>query len=452
MGATACLLREAGFDVAGTDTEFAPPMSDYLKSSGIQLESYSHFRPQHLQEYDLVVVGNVVPGNSDDARMIEQSGVPFCSFPAILGALILSDKKVIGVAGTHGKTTTAFFMTQLFEKLGQPPGYFIGGVIAGRPSSSLGSSEYFIIESDEYDSAYFEKISKFRSYGIKRLILTSLEFDHADIFESVEDIKREFHAVLSELKNEVIYDESYVHARELLGEYSHLKFISYGGEEQIKILKESSEGTCFELLMGESFQRFETNIIGRHNILNLSACLLTAYAEGFAIPELKEAIRSLEMVKRRQEKRGYFLDAPVYDDFAHHPRSVKYTIEAIKIKYPNKKIHVVLEPNSATARSHLFQESFAQALEIADLVIMAKPGRKTTVKGASDLDCHLIVDHLNQKQIQALVVENLEVLVEKIKFYNSNENVWLVLSNGTCLGLWKSSFLKSLTEECSENN
>ncbi len=451
MGAAACLVKQAGFDVAGTDVEFAPPMSHYLESTQIRIESYAHLNSQLLKQYDLIVVGNVVPKNSKDARMIEQSGVSFCSFPAVLGALILDNKKVIGVAGTHGKTTTAFFMTQLFEKLGEKPGHFIGGVLPGRASSSLGSSKYFIIESDEYDSAYFEKISKFRLYGIKRLVLTSLEFDHADIFEDVEAIKREFHFILPEIAEAMVYDETYTHAADLLGQYSQLKTIPYG-EKQIKILKESPEGTIFELWIEKAYQRFETNIIGKHNIFNLSACLLTARAEGFPVQKLQDAVQNLEMTKRRQEKRGYFFNTPVYDDFAHHPRSVECTIEALKVRYPNKKIYVVLEPNSATARSDLFQESFAKALEKADLVILAKPLRSTTVKGAGELDCHLIVDHLNQKKISALVVENLETLIEKIEFYNSIENIWLILSNGTCLGLWKSSFVEKLTERYSESN
>ncbi len=447
MGAAACLLKEAGFDVSGADTVFAPPMSTYLESTGIPIGHLDSIDEVELRKYDLIVVGNVVPRNSEEAYMIERCGVPFCSFPSALGALALENKKVIGIAGTHGKTTTTFFMTQLFENLGEIPGYFIGGVIPDRVSSTLGGSKYFFIESDEYDSAYFEKISKFRLYGIDRLVLTSLEFDHADIFESVEDIKQEFRAVLPKLSCEIIFDESYDSARELLNEYPLLKRVSYGGAGNPKILEQSPLGTQFEILIEGALRRFETNIVGYHNILNLTACLLTAYIEGFSIDALRKAVKNLGMIKRRQEKRGYFQGSLIYDDFAHHPRSVRYTIEAIKLRHPDKKIYVILEPSSATARSALFQTEFAESLQVADLVIMAKPEKRTSIKDIGDLNCYTIADYLNQKGIDASVAKNLDELEEKIKLNSSSQNLWLVLSNGTCLGLWKSHFAKGLSEE-----
>ena len=188
MGAAACLLKEKGYEVEGGDTNFYPPMSTYLESTGIPLHKLEKIDQEFLKSFDLIVVGNVVPNGSPDARLIEELGVNFSSFPTAIGALVLSDVNVIGIAGTHGKTTTTYFATQIFENLKADPGYLIGGVMVGRPSSKLGNGKYFFIESDEYDSAYFEKISKFRSYAIDNLILTSLEYDHADIFASVEAI------------------------------------------------------------------------------------------------------------------------------------------------------------------------------------------------------------------------------------------------------------------------
>ena len=206
MGAAACLLKEKGFAVEGGDTNFYPPMSTYLESTGIPLHKLDNINQEFLKTFDLIVVGNVIPNGGPDAKLIEESGVKFASFPTSIGALVLSEVNVIGIAGTHGKTTTTYLATQMFENMNANPGYLIGGVMEGRPSSRLGSGKYFFIESDEYDSAYFEKISKFRSYSLDNMILTSLEYDHADIFGSVEEIKDQFRAAIPHIENKFIFE------------------------------------------------------------------------------------------------------------------------------------------------------------------------------------------------------------------------------------------------------
>ena len=169
MGPAAVLVKQAGYEVEGADSAFFPPMSTFLETTGIPLYKLDQVTPDLLKKYDLIVVGNSVGGKLETARMIEQVGVPFTSFPSTLGSLVLKDKNVIGIAGTHGKTTTTYFMTQLLEKLGQNPGYLVGGIIEGRDPSKLGD-KYFVIESDEYDSAYFHKISKFRETEVTTAI------------------------------------------------------------------------------------------------------------------------------------------------------------------------------------------------------------------------------------------------------------------------------------------
>jgi UDP-N-acetylmuramate: L-alanyl-gamma-D-glutamyl-meso-diaminopimelate ligase len=447
MGAAACLLREKGYEVDGGDLNYFPPMSDYLERTGIPLHDLNDLSWDSLKDYDLIVVGNVVPRAGDAARKIEELGVPFCSFPAILGAFVLHDLNVVGIAGTHGKTTTTYFMSQLFEKLGQDPGYFIGGVIEGRPSSSLGSGRYFFIESDEYDSAYFEKISKFRSYTLNHMVLTSLEFDHADIFDDIEDIKNEFAPVLSEIKGQIIANVDYNAIEDLTVRYSDRDWTLYGehSENGPKIVEVSSHGTKFELRIKGQWHRFTTNVVGHHNILNLSTCILFAASEGFTSDQINEGIQNLKFVKRRQEVRGEYRGAIVIDDFAHHPRSVACTIDTIKTSYPDKKIVVVLEPNSATARSNIFQDEFAESLTKADQVIFAKPERATTVKSAQNLDFDLMVQELQIHQTQAMIASDLEELRHHIDTHVDPKTLLLVLSNGTCLGLWKSDFVKELT-------
>jgi UDP-N-acetylmuramate: L-alanyl-gamma-D-glutamyl-meso-diaminopimelate ligase len=449
MGAAACLLKEKGLQVEGGDTNFYPPMSTYLESTGIPLHKLENVTTDFLKSFDLIVVGNVVPNNSNDARMIEELGVKFVSFPTAIGALVLSDVNVVGIAGTHGKTTTTFLATQVFEKLGTNPGYFIGGVIDDRSSSRLGSGKYFFIESDEYDSAYFEKISKFRSYSIDNMILTSLEFDHADIFGSIEDIKNQFKAAIPNIDKTMIFSGDYIASLELFHEFreeSKNKWYIYGEKTEMgpKIISSNEHGTKFLIKFNKEDFIFDTNLIGRHNILNLSSVIIYALSEGFGYNAILDSVKDLQMVKRRQEVRGVFEGAIVIDDFAHHPRAVELTLDGIITKYPNKKVHVVMEPNSATARSAIFQQEFTDSLNMAASVIFTKPSRPTSVKNVGDLDIYKIVDSVKSSGRHGSVVGNLSELMTELNKLKGPENVILILSNGTCLGLWESDFINQL--------
>lgn len=448
MGAAACLLKERGFHVEGGDTNYYPPMSTYLESTGIPLHKLENVTAEFLKTFDLIVVGNVVPGSSQEARMIEELGVPFCSFPTAIGALVLCHVNVIGIAGTHGKTTTTYLATQVFENLNANPGYLIGGVMEGRPSSRLGSGKYFFIESDEYDSAYFEKISKFRSYSINNLILTSLEFDHADIFNSIEDIKRQFQAAIPNIDKKFIICVDYPAACDLLEEFkeNELPWYVYGDNSNVgpTIVEANANYTKFAINYQRQQIIFDTNLVGRHNIFNLTSVILYALSEGFSIQDIQNAITDLKLVKRRQEVRGIYKGSPIIDDFAHHPRAVELTIEAIIQKYPNKNIHVVMEPNSATARSSIFQVEFERSLDKAASVIFTKPTRPTSVKNAKDLDIELITEHVRKSGRPGSVVGTLDELMVEIEKCAGPNEVILILSNGTCLGFWQSEFVKNL--------
>lgn len=441
MGAAACLLKEAGFEVAGADRMFYPPMSTYLENSGIDIFKFEQDDVNTIiKDYDLIVVGNVVARVSDDASFIEELGIPFCSFPAAIGALVLKDKTVVGVSGTHGKTTTTYFGVQLFEKLGMKPGYLIGGVMDDRPPARIGEGDYFFIESDEYDSAYFEKFSKFRSYYIDKLIITSLEFDHADIFESIEDIKDEFKAILPAV-DEVIGCSEWPSIKDLKtadkpwNEYSR---------ENVKIINVEGGVTSFTMKCSSGEYIFKTNLMGMHNILNLTSVVIIALKAGKTQEEIQAGILDLKMVQRRQEVKGHFNESPIIDDFAHHPTAVLETVNAISLKYPGKKIHGYLEPGSATARSDLFQERFVDSLKGVASATIVKPSRPTTAKGQGDLDVDRMKRDLEASGIQTDIVTDLEKLITIIKANANSDSIQLVMSNSTCLGLWSSEFVKKL--------
>ncbi len=451
MGPAAVLIKQAGFDVHGADSAFYPPMSTYLETTGIPLYKLEEVTPDFLKQYDLIVVGNSVSGKADVARMIESVGIPFTSFPSALGSLVLKDKNVVGIAGTHGKTTTTYFLTQLLEKLGQDPGYLVGGIIEGREPAKLGR-KYFVIESDEYDSAYFHKISKFRLYELKNMILTSLEYDHADIFSSVEKIEEEFRAVIPSIKGTLVFNQEYPSCMKLYHDYAKKnaaqKWYLYGEGSEIgpRDVKIDENGSEFSILWKGEKVLFKSTVVGLHNVLNISSCLIYLLSEGFSIPELQQAAREIGMVKRRQEVRGKYNAMIVVDDFAHHPRAITVTMDAIRARFKDKTIITIFEPISATARSSIFQNEFRDSLAAADKVIIAKASIPTTALNGKDLDVDLLAKEISDRGRPSVCVTNLPDLRKMIDLYGEKDAVLLVLSNRTCLGLWESSFVQELRQ------
>lgn len=448
MGPAAVLVKQAGFDVEGADSAFYPPMSTFLETTGIPLHKLEVVTPEFLKQYDLIVVGNSVSGKAEGARMIEKTGVRFTSFPSALGSLVLKDKNVIGICGTHGKTTTTYFLTQLLENLGQNPGYLVGGIIDGREPAKLGD-KYFVIEGDEYDSAYFHKISKFRLYELKNMILTSLEFDHADIFSSVEKIEDEFRAVLPEMKSTIIFNAEYPSAMKLFREYAtndRQEWFLYGkdsktGPHEVKTFESGSE---FNVEWKGQKIPFSSTVVGEHNVLNLTSCILYLLSEGFDVSKVQKAAREMDMVKRRQEVRGKYKGMTVIDDFAHHPRAITVTIDAIRARFPKRKLITIFEPISATARSSIFQNEFRDSLAASDKVIIAKQDLATTALGGTDLDGEKLAKEIAGKGAQSVCVKALSELRKVIDEYAEENAVLLILSNRTCLGLWESDFVQAL--------
>lgn len=446
MGACACLLKEAGFEVHGADQSFSPPMSTYLDSTGIPCHPLDKVNAEFLREYDLIVVGNSVPRLSEHAKLIEECGVPFTSFPSILGTFVLKDKEVIGLAGTHGKTTTTYFLTQMLESLGEDTGYFIGGIMDTRPPSKIGTSKFFTIESDEYDSAYFQKYSKFRLYELNSMVLTSLEFDHADIYDSVEEIEEEFEAVIPYLSKSIIGNDEYESILKLKNKFPEKSWKIYGKNSELgpKNIETNSFGSEFDIVLNNKNYHFSTDIVGLHNVLNIAGCILVLSDYGFEPEKIQDSVKKLSLVKRRQEVRGTYRGAIVIDDFAHHPRAIKLTIDAIKTKYQDKKIITIFEPVSATARSSLFQNEFHESLLASNKVIIAQSPIQTTVHDSKNLDCDKLVADLNASNIESVCVKELAILQETIDHFVNDESVLLILSNRTCIGLWESDFVKKL--------
>lgn len=441
MGASACLLKDKGFEVAGADHVFYSPMSSYLKQMDIPCWKIEDLKEEDYKKFDLIIVGNVVPRDSDDARMIERLGIHFCSFSAAIGAFVLKDREVVGIAGTHGKTTTAYFATQIFEQLGMNPGYLIGGAIEGRPSARVGKDKYFFIEADEYDSAYFEKFSKFHNFFIDHLIITSLEFDHADIFDSIRDIEKEFLTIFKGNIKKAFLCHEYEELRKMNTGNTSTK-IFYGENSPCgpNEIREKAGGSIFKVGYGE----FSTNVVGVKNIENLTSVILFALSEGFSLGKLSDAVKKMNFVKRRQEYRGTYKGAIVIDDFAHHPRAVRATLDVIRKKYPQRAIKTILEAASATARSDLFEREFEEALEGVEAALIVSVDKPTSVLGAKNMNIKKMAFNLERKSTPCHIASKLCDILAFIGDHANEESLILVMSNSSCMGLWESDFAKDI--------
>jgi len=447
MGTCAILMKEYGKSIAGADNAFFPPMGDYLKDQNIQCHQLSEVSAELLSDYDLVVVGNSVGRNSDDARMLEELGIPFTSFPCLLGELILKDKEVIGISGTHGKTTTTYYLTQMLDHLGLNPGYLVGGVLLDRPPAAIGAGKFFVIESDEYDSAYFQKIAKLRQYNIDQLIITSLEYDHADIYPDMNSIEKEFESILPNVKK-IIANSDYESAKnvsEKLGRSEDVLYYGSNSELGPKNIRVENGDTFFDINLNNELYSFQTSVIGTHNIFNLTTCILFCFNNDISYEELKKSVKNLSNVKRRQELRGTYKKSFVIDDFAHHPTSVELTIDAIKKKYPNKKIFTVIEPSTSTSRSAAFQGSFVESFREASAVVVANPQITTNAKQFENLDYELLAKDINKTfNIPTWCTTDLVTLRAHIDKLSDEESVLLIMGNRTILGLWESDFIKEI--------
>ena len=382
MAGIAAIAREAGHKVTGSDANAWPPMSTQLEALGIGL--MHGYEPAHLQPVpDVVVVGNVVTRGNPAMEYALNAGLPYISGPQWLAENVLQGRHVIAVAGTHGKTTTSALLAWLLEAAGMEPGFLVGGVpVNFGMSARLGKSKYFVIEADEYDTAFFDKRNKFVHYHPRTAILNNLEYDHADIFPDLAAIERQFHHLIRTVPGEgqlVVNGRDANLARVLeQGCWSSVeKFDDAAGWSA----KDHTDG--FELFVkGESKGVVRTPLAGTHNCSNTLAALAAATHAGAPLDKLLKGLEQFLNVKRRLELVGEARDVKVYDDFAHHPTAIEVTIDAIK-KQKGGRVLAVLEPRSNTMRMGSHAEELVHSLHAADLCfVFARPDLKWDAKSA----------------------------------------------------------------------
>jgi len=438
MASLAGLLQSRGYRVTGSDQNVYPPMSTYLEEIGIDV--VAGFHADHLvPRPDLVVVGNAVSRTNPEAQAVLAQHIPHVSFPQALGEFLIGARKALVVAGTHGKTTTTALAAWVFKCAGLDPGFFVGGVPVNFASGwNIGAGDHVVIEGDEYDTAFFDKGPKFLHYRPGNIILTSVEFDHADIYRDLGHVKGAFLRLMEIIPPDgsLVFCGDYPIAGEIAAA-ARCRRVSYGdgsGNDWSAINLEFLPGrTFFEpCYRGKSDGRIEVGLIGRHNVKNALAVYALSRAMGIERANLLDGFASFRGVKRRQEIRGERRGVLVMDDFAHHPTAVRDTIEAVRSAYSGRRLWAIFEPRSNTSKRNIFEKEFAAALGLADRVVVASVYQAEKVADSDRLSVHNVVTEINRRGggDRARHLANAEAIAAAIGREALAGDLVLVMSNG----------------------
>ncbi len=433
MGTLACILKEQGYTVSGSDQNVYPPMSDFLKEKGIRL--FSGYDSANIDYHpDLVIIGNAVTKQNVEAEAVLQKGIPYLSMPQAVNKFIAKDKKIILVTGTHGKTTTSSIMAHILYTAGLDPSFMIGGILKDFNSSfRIGRGEYMVIEGDEYDTAFFDKGPKFMHYDPDITIMTGIEFDHADIFTDIDHIKRIFSIFVKKIEKDshiVAFNENN-NLKEILA-YSDASIETYGEKAQWSFSNhfQKTSKTFFDVQGPDKIISIETNLVGQHNLFNCLACLAVANKIGISDKNIIKALKSFSGIKRRQEIRGIKHGITVMDDFAHHPTAVRETIKAVKPFYKNGRVIAVFEPRTNTSMRKFFQGTYPDSFLDADMVCVCEPGIKKNIKGKDKFSTMKLVTDIEKKGIEAYHFKNYEAVIDFLIPILKPEDLVLIMSNG----------------------
>ncbi|OUS27254.1 UDP-N-acetylmuramate:L-alanyl-gamma-D-glutamyl-meso-diaminopimelate ligase [Thalassotalea sp. 42_200_T64] len=423
MGGIAAIAKQLGFRVSGCDANVYPPMSTQLEELGIEL--MQGYKTEHLQdEPDMVIVGNAMSRGNPMVEYVMDRNIPYTSGPQWLLENVLKDRWVLAVSGTHGKTTTSSMLAWILEYAHLTPGYLIGGVPQNFDTSArLGNSPFFVIEADEYDTAFFDKRSKFVHYRPRTLVMNNLEFDHADIFNSLSDIQRQFHHVVRMVPGNGLllapkHDQALTETLNM-GSWTP---IEYSGDNHGWLAEKlKADGSEFKVLFDQQLQgTVKWNLIGDFNIDNALMAIAAARHAGVPSHIAIDALAEFVNTKRRQELVGEVNNIKVYDDFAHHPTAISKNLSGFRAKVGNERIVAVLEPRSNTMKSGVHKDTLAASLDKADVVYLYQDEK---VKWS-------VSDLINDCKAPAFCEDDIDNLVEIVaKNAKSGDHI-VVMSNG----------------------
>ncbi|OOZ38656.1 UDP-N-acetylmuramate:L-alanyl-gamma-D-glutamyl-meso-diaminopimelate ligase [Solemya pervernicosa gill symbiont] len=425
MGGVALLAREAGYSVSGSDANVYPPMSTQLEEQGIVLHEGYDSEPLDPAP-DLIVVGNAMSRGNPAVEYMLDRGLPYISGPAFLADYVLRDHWVLAVAGTHGKTTTSSMLAAILDYAKLEPGFLIGGVPGNFGlSARLGNKPFFVVEADEYDTAFFDKRSKFVHYRPRTLILNNLEYDHADIFPDLDAIKRQFHHLLRTVPGNglVLSNSAEPHLDEVLemGCWTPQESFALQSETGWGTADIAPDGSSFDVTLdGERVGRIEWSQSGLHNVANALAAIGAARHAGVPVEHAIEGLNQFAGVKRRMELRAKINDIAIYDDFAHHPTAISTTLEGVRGRIGEGRIFAVLEPRSNTMRMGVHREALADSLKEADRIFIFHP---------QDLDWPL-AEAMSSLGDRVEISDEVDTLVDWVAAAAMPDDQIIVMSNG----------------------
>ena len=455
MGSLAGLLKQSGYDVTGSDQHVYPPMSTRLQQEGIPV--HQGFDKQHLVPApDLVIIGNACTPTHEEATYAREHQLAQLSFPEALSHFFLQHRRSLVVAGTHGKTTTTGMLIHLFQEAGLDPGFLVGGVIQDTETSyAVGTGKHFIVEGDEYDSAYFDKRPKFMHYQPSSAIVTSMELDHTDIYPNMDTYREAFQSFANLLPSSgtLVLCSDYPEVQGLASHTSSSP-IFYGLDASCRPpdapfvtaerLSINAKGQTFSLIENDRpLAEIHLPAHGHHNLSNAVAASVLARSEGLTLEQIRHGFSSYRGLKRRQEVIGHIDDVLVLDDFAHHPTAVRETILAVRQAYPDRRLVAVFEPRSNSSRRRDFQDVYVEAFDKAQEVLLSTPPFRHNDDVHNFMNIDELVNDIEKRDIPARSFEDINSLLSFLTERARPGDVVLIMSNGGFGGLHK-KFLEAL--------
>ena len=455
MASLAGMLKQRGFRVTGSDNAAYPPMSDFLATLSIPI--LQPFKVENLEPHpDLVIVGNAISRGNPELEAVLGQRIPFESMARVLHDEFLIGKERLVVAGTHGKTTTSSLLAWIFHHAGRNSSFLIGGIPENFGSSfALGSGREFILEGDEYDTAFFDKGPKFLHYFPDAVILSSVEFDHADIYKDLEEVKTAFKRLVNLVpaRGLVVAWDGHLNVDDCVS-HAFCRVERYGFAErshwQIADVEYAPAATRWKVFHQGSFAsgerkdgdhnawaELEFSLAGEYNVLNATAAAAMAANYGIGKDEIAVALRSFRNVKRRLEVKAEVCGVTIIDDFAHHPTAIEQTIHALRSRYPQSRLWVVLEPRSNTMRRNILQDALARSLALADQVVIAAIFKSEAIPEAERLDLDRVVGEIQKRGKQARIFADADAIVNAIAPELRERDVVAILSNGGFGGIYE---------------
>ncbi|MEW5918684.1 MAG: Mur ligase family protein [Gemmatimonadota bacterium] len=441
MGAFAGMLKSLGYVVTGSDENVYPPMSDMLREWGIDV--FTPYSPPNIDRArpDLVIIGNVIRRVNVEAEAVRERRIPQMSFPAAFGSLVVGDRHSVVIVGTHGKTTTSALMAHVLAHAGRDPTFLVGGVTLNYNANyRIGRGEYVVVEGDEYDTAYWDKGPKFMHYRARTALLTSIEFDHADIYRDMPHYESAYERFCTTIPPDGFLGVSATYPRAVAIARQHCtgRVATYAVDADADYraidVRFSEEGARFTVMDGDATHLL-LPMSGRQNVENALGVYAAARALGLSPNDIGDGLATFRGVKRRQEPRGEISGVLVIDDFAHHPTAVRETIAGIKQRYPARRLWAVFEPRSNTSRRNIHQVEYAAAFDHADLVTIRVPEPHDKVPADQQLNVNAIVKDLSERGIAATALSDVAEITQLVSANAKPNDVILIMSNGAFGGL-----------------